>query len=183
MPRYTRVAILLHWLIAIVILSNFVFGQIMVDMTLSPTKLRYYSYHKWAGVTVFVLVLLRIVWRLAHRPPDMPRHMSPIARKLAAAAHGVLYLLTLAVPISGWLFSSAKGFQTVYFGVLPIPDLIAKDTALAEVLVEWHENLNAVMMIVVILHVLAALKHHFLDRDDVLARMLPIVKSRSSGVR
>lgn len=178
MQRYTRVAILLHWLIALVIFSNFVFGQIMVDLPLSPTKLRWYSYHKWAGVTVFLLVLVRIAWRLTHRPPEPPRHMTALERTLAHAAHGLLYLLTLAVPISGWLFSSAKGFQTVYFGVLPIPDLIAKNPDLAEVLVEWHEGLNKVMLVLVVLHVAAALKHHFRDRDDVLARMLPFLKPR-----
>ncbi|MFO1318825.1 MAG: cytochrome b [Burkholderiales bacterium] len=178
MQRYTRIAILLHWLIALVILSNFVFGHIMVDMTLSPTKLRYYSYHKWAGVTVFLLVIVRILWRLMNRPPELPRDMNRLERSFAHAAHGLLYLLTLAVPISGWLFSSAKGFQTVYFGVLPIPDLLAKNPDLAEVLVEWHEGLNFLMAAVVVLHVLAALKHHFRDRDDVLARMLPILKNR-----
>lgn len=179
MQRYSTVAILLHWLIALVILANFAFGTYMVDLPLSPTKLRYYSYHKWAGVTVFVLVAVRILWRLTHEPPPLPRGMSGLERALAGAAHGLLYCLTLAVPLSGWLFSSAKGFQTVWFGVLPIPDLLAKDPLLADILVEWHENLNFVMLAVIVLHVLAALKHHFRDRDDVLARMLPILKPRA----
>jgi cytochrome b561 len=91
----------------------------------------------------------------------------------AMISHATLYGLTLAVPVTGWLFSSAKGFKTVWFGVLPIPDLIAKDLALADILKEWHESLNYLMIILVVLHIAAALKHHLRDRDDVLVRMAP----------
>lgn len=178
MPRYTSVAVALHWLIALAILCNLGLGLYMADLAISPTKLRLYSYHKWMGISIFLLVLVRILWRLTHRPPEMPSHMAPLERLLAHAAHGGLYLLTLAVPLSGWLFSSAKGFQTVYFGVLPIPDLIAKNLELAEALEELHEGLNYVMVVVVLLHVAAALKHHFRDRDDVLSRMAPWIRPR-----
>lgn len=178
MSRYTRVAMALHWLIAAAILANFAFGTWMVELELSPQKLRYYSYHKWLGVSIFILVLARLAWRLGHRPPALPSHMPAWERTAAAVSHTLLYLLTLAVPVSGWLFSSAKGFQTVYFAVIPIPDLIAKNPPLADVLKQWHESLNFVMAALVILHVAAALKHHFKDRDDVLQRMLPFVRSR-----
>ncbi|MBI1395272.1 MAG: cytochrome b [Betaproteobacteria bacterium] len=183
MQRYTTVAITLHWLIALTILSNFALGLYMSDLPLSvgPIKLRLYAYHKWAGVTVFVLVLLRILWRMTHRPPPLPETMKTWERTVANVTHVMLYLLTLAVPLSGWLFSSAKGFQTVYFKVLPIPDLIDKNPLLADLLVEWHESLNYIMAAVVVLHVIAALKHHVRDRDDVLARMLPIVRPRDRG--
>jgi cytochrome b561 len=176
MKRYTMVAILLHWLIAAVILSNLVLGLYMTDLAISPTKLRLYSYHKWTGVSIFLLVVIRILWRLTHRPPALPHHMPSWERTAASVSHGVLYLLTLAVPLTGWLFSSAKGFKTVWFGVLPIPDLIAKDLVLADVLKAWHENLNYLMAALVVLHVAAALKHHLWDRDDVLARMFPWIR-------
>lgn len=173
---YTRVAITLHWLIALAIFANLALGSLMTEMAISPQKLRLYSYHKWLGVSVFVLALARIAWRLTHPSPALPLGLRPWERMAASVSHALLYALTLAVPLSGWLFSSAKGFQTVWFGVLPIPDLLAKDALLADFLVAVHGNLNGLMVLVVTAHVAAALKHHFLARDPVLARMLPLVR-------
>ncbi|MBX9633295.1 MAG: cytochrome b [Burkholderiales bacterium] len=181
MTRYTRVAAALHWLIAVAILANFVFGTWMVDLDLSPAKLRYYSYHKWLGVSVFLLVLVRIAWRIGHRPPALPTHMPTWERVAAGVSHFALYGLTLAVPLSGWLFSSAKGFKTVYFALIPIPDLLAKNPALADTLKLWHLSLNYVMALLILLHVAAALKHHFMDRDDVLVRMWPFGRSATGA--
>ncbi|HZP92926.1 MAG TPA: cytochrome b [Burkholderiales bacterium] len=176
--RYTRVAIALHWLIAAVIFCTFLLGLYMADLPVSPWKLRLYSYHKWIGVTIFALVIARIAWRLTHAAPALPT--MPAWQRIAAhASHALLYLLTLAVPITGWLFSSAAGFQTVYLGVLPIPDLIAKNKAAADALKAAHWYLNLTMLTLVAVHVAAALKHHFVDRDDVLARMLPAAKTRT----
>ena len=178
--RYTGVAITLHWLIAAVILGTFLLGQIMTDMALSPAKLKLYSYHTWIGVTIFLLVLARLAWRLAHRPPPPPASMPAWQHSAAGIAHFFLYAMTLAIPVSGWLFSSASGFQVVYLGLLPIPDLIAKNKDMAAQLQQLHEALNWLMVLVVALHVAAALKHHLVDRDDVLSRMLPLLKPRSS---
>ena len=180
MQRYTRVAISLHWIIAAVILVTFALGIYMHELELSPTKLRLYSYHKWIGVTIFLLVLFRLAWRLTHRPPPPPAGMPAWQHRAAAAAHALLYLLTLAIPLSGWLMSSASGFQVVYLGLLPIPDLVAKDKVLADQLKDLHYVLNILMFAVVVLHVAAALKHHIRDRDDVLSRMLPLVKPRNT---
>lgn len=170
--RYTRTAIGLHWLIALGMLAAFCVGLYMADLPVSPQKLKIFSWHKWAGVTIFLLVLARIAWRAGHAPPpDLP-----MPRWQALAAHGVhhlLYLLMVAIPLSGWLMSSAKGFQTVYFGVLPIPDLLSKDVALGKQLEEVHETLNWLMIVLVAGHAAAALKHHLIDRDDTLRRMLP----------
>jgi cytochrome b561 len=178
--RFTGVAIGLHWLIAVAIVGSFSVGLYMVDLPLSPQKLKLYSWHKWAGVTIFLFVMLRLVWRLSHRPPEMPAGMPAWQRKAAAATHVLLYLLMLAVPLSGWLMSSAKGFQTVWFGVLPLPDLLDKNKELGDLLQEVHELLNFGMAALVIAHLGAALKHHFIDRDDVLARMLPFL-ARTTG--
>ncbi|HNB06080.1 MAG TPA: cytochrome b, partial [Thauera aminoaromatica] len=116
--HYTATAKLLHWLIALMIFGMLGFGFYMTGLDLSPTKLELYSWHKWAGVTVFLLVLVRLAWRIGHRPPALPAHMPAIERLAAHAGHHLLYLLMLAIPLSGWLMSSAKGFQTVWFGVL-----------------------------------------------------------------
>lgn len=171
--RYTRTAMSLHWLIALMLFGMFGFGLYMVELPLSPQKLKFYSYHKWAGVTVFLLVLARLAWRITHRPPALPADMPAWQVKAAKAGHHLLYLLMVIVPLSGWLMSSAKGFQTVWFGVLPLPDLLAKDEALGEALLLTHRLLNWFFMLVVAGHVVAALKHHFIDRDGLLSRMLP----------
>ena len=172
-------AIALHWVIATVIVCNFVLGLYMHDLPLSPAKLRLYSYHKWIGVTIFLLVLFRLAWRLSHHAPALPTTIPLWQRRAAVTSHVMLYVLTLIIPLSGWLLSSAAGVQVVYLGVLPIPDLIGKDKALADQLKLAHEWLNYLMFVVVVLHVAAALKHHFIDRDEVLMRMLPWVSHRS----
>ncbi|MBC7207560.1 MAG: cytochrome b [Methyloversatilis sp.] len=171
--RYTRTAMSLHWLIALMLFGMFGFGLYMVELPLSPQKLKFYSYHKWAGVTVFLLVLARLAWRITHRPPALPADMPAWQVTAAKAGHHLLYLLMVIVPLSGWLMSSAKGFQTVWFGVLPLPDLLDKDEALGEALLLTHRLLNWFFMLVVAGHVVAALKHHFIDRDGLLSRMLP----------
>jgi cytochrome b561 len=178
---YTRIAIGLHWLIAFALVGSFSVGLYMVELPLSPQKLRIYSWHKWAGVTIFLCVVLRLGWRLAHPPPELPAAMPAWQRSLAGATHVLLYLLMVAVPLSGWLMSSAKGFQTVWFGVLPLPDLLDKDKELGDLLQNIHGLLNFGMAALVFMHIGAALKHHFLDRDDVLARMIPFLRNTPDG--
>jgi len=178
--RFTGVAIGLHWLIAVAIIGTFALGLYMHELPLSPQKLKLYSWHKWAGVTIFLCVLLRLVWRLLHRPPEMPAGMPAWQRKAAEATHVLLYLLMFAVPLSGWLMSSAKGFQTVWFGIVPLPDLLDKNKELGDLLQEVHEILNFTMAGLVLAHLGAALKHHFIDRDDVLVRMAPFL-GRTTG--
>ena len=179
--RYTRTAVFLHWLLALLILAALGWGLYMVDLRLSPWKLKAYSWHKWLGVSIFLLVLARLAWRLSHKPPPLPAGIPGWQRMSAAVSHGLLYLLMLAIPLSGWLMSSAKGFQTVYFGVLPLPDLLEKNKILGDLLVSVHVTLNYTLMALLALHVAAALKHHFIDRDDVLRRMLPFLSARRTG--
>ena len=169
--RYTTPAIVLHWLVALLIFVAFPLGLYMHDLPLSPDKLRLYSYHKWIGITVLMLASLRAVWRLTHTPPPLPSDIAAWQRKASALVHGLLYLLIFAIPLSGWLMSSAKGFQTVWFGVLPLPDLIGKDKALGEQLADVHEALNFTMLALVVLHVGAALQHHVIERQPFLQRM------------
>lgn len=178
--RYSRTAISLHWLVAFLILAAFPLGLTMSDLALSPLKLKLISYHKWLGVTVFLLAAARLAWRATHTPPPLPDAMLAWQRTATHAVHHLLYVLLFAIPLSGWLMSSAKGFQTVYLGVLPLPDLIGKDKALGDVLKEVHGMLNYGMLVLVIAHVGAALKHHFIDRDGILARMLPFLDKENT---
>ena len=169
--RYTTPAIVLHWLVALLIFVGFPLGVYMHELPLSPTKLQLYSYHKWIGITVLLLAGLRVVWRLTHRPPPLPDSVVRWQRQASAVVHGLFYVLMLAIPLSGWLMSSAKGFPVVWFGVLPLPDLVAKNRELGDLLVGVHQVLNFTLLGLVILHVAAALKHHFIERQPFLQRM------------
>ena len=176
---YTRTAITLHWLIALLIFSAFPLGIYMADLPFSPGRLKLYSYHKWIGVTVFLLALARLAWRWRHPAPPPPAGMPAWQRIASVAAHHLLYVLILAVPVSGWLMSSAKGFQTVYLGIIPLPDLLTKDKALGDALLLVHQILNFTLGALVITHLTAALKHYFIDRDEVLGRMIPLLDRKA----
>jgi len=177
---YTRTAIALHWLMALLVFVAFPVGVVAHEMALSPDKLRLLSYHKWLGVTLFMLVLVRLAWRAGHKPAPLADSLPAWQRIAAQFVHVMLYVLLVAIPLSGWLMSSAKGFQTVYLGVLPLPDLLAKDKVLGDALAALHQLLNITLLVLVVAHVAAALKHHFIDRDATLARMLPFL-DRSSA--
>ena len=171
--HYTSTAKGLHWLMAILLTGLLILGFYMHDLPLSPEKLKLYSWHKWAGATAFLLVLIRLAWRVTHTPPALPASMPKLMQLAAHAGHLALYGLMLAIPLSGWLMSSAKGFQTVWFGVLPIPDLLDKNKELGDLLKTIHMSLNFIFVATLVGHICAALKHHFIDRDDILTRMLP----------
>ena len=171
--RYTPVAVALHWIVAFAIIANLALGLYTVDLPLSPRKLQLFSYHKWIGVTVLILAAARLLWRLGHPPPALPAAMPQWEKRAAHGSHVLLYALFFCAPLTGWLFSSASGFQTVYLGLLPIPDLLHKDKALADALRLAHKSINYTMATLILVHAAAALKHHYRDRDDVLRRMLP----------
>jgi cytochrome b561 len=177
---YTMVAKSLHWLMAVMLLGLFGLGLYMADLPLSPEKLQLYSWHKWAGVTFFLLVWLRLLWRVSHRPPPFPVQMLAAQQRAAHLGHLALYVFMLAIPLSGWLMSSAKGFQTVWFGVVPLPDLIEKNRELGEILVLVHKGFGIALMILVIGHIAMALKHQFKDRDGTLSRMLFSARRKGS---
>ena len=172
-PSYTRTAIALHWLLAFGLIGTFMVGVYMHELPLSPDKLKIYSWHKWAGVTIFMLAVLRLLWRFSHRPPAAPDHMPRWQQLVAEGVHYLLYLLMLAIPLSGWVYSSSTGVSVVYLGLVPLPDLVPKDRETAKMLLLLHQVLNSLLAVVVTLHIAAALKHHFVDHDDILARMLP----------
>jgi cytochrome b561 len=170
--RYTGVAIALHWLLGLMIVGAFVVGLYMADLPMSPSRLKLFNWHKWAGITILAFSVLRLLWRFTHRPPaDLP---APRWQNLAAhGTHWALYALFFLVPLAGWAYSSAAGFSVVWFGVLPLPDFVGKDKALADMLKERHELLAWLLAVLVLLHIAAALKHHFIDRDGLINRMRP----------
>jgi len=161
-----------HWVIAALVLAQFVIGSIAEDMKLTPAKLDLFVWHKSIGVTVLVLAMLRLAWRLGNPPPAQPAGTPRWERKLAEFAHWVLYALIFAVPLSGWWVSDASRVPFKAFFLVPMPDFIATDRALQEAAAEVHEVLTMTLLVVVLVHIAAALRHHFLLHDDVLSRML-----------
>lgn len=171
--HYTPLAISLHWLMALLIFAGWGLGTYMHDLPLSPQKLRYFSWHKWMGVTVFLLAIVRVGWLATHRAPPPPSNSPRWQTRAARVNHVLLYLLMFIIPVSGWLMSSAKGVPTVYLGVLQLPDLLAKNKELGDRLAEVHELLAYGLAILVAIHIAAALKHQFIDHDGLIGRMLP----------
>jgi cytochrome b561 len=174
MQRYSHTAILLHWLIALLIIGSFTLGLVMTDIPgITPTKLKYYSWHKWAGVTILALATLRVLWRLSHRAPAYPTSMPRWEQSAAHHLHSLLYVLMFAVPLSGYFYTLAAGVPVVYFGMVELPVLIAPNPELKPVLKGLHYWLNMGLAAAVGLHIAAALKHLVIDRDGVIKRMLP----------
>lgn len=172
---YTATAVALHWAAALLIACNVALGLSMVGLPFSPQKFRWYGWHKWIGITVFLLAAARLVWRMLH-PAPAPVAMPVWQQRAASIVHGLLYALMLAIPVSGWIYSSSTGISVVYLGLFPLPDLVGKDKALAETLKAVHVTLNFALAALVFVHVGAAIKHHWVDRDGVLPRMLPFLR-------
>jgi cytochrome b561 len=149
----------------------FALGWVMTDLAISPLKLRMFNWHKWMGMTVLALAALRGLWRLSHpAPPLLP--MAAWQRMAARALHALLYAMLFALPLSGWAYSNATGYPIVYLGLWKLPDLVARDKALAAQLLQVHHALGWLLLAIVVIHVAAALKHHLVDRDDTLRRMV-----------
>jgi cytochrome b561 len=175
--RYSHTAIVLHWVLGLAIVGLFGVGLYMTDLPFSPTKLKLYNWHKWAGITLLVLSVVRLLWRATHRPPALPE---AIAKVMPAwqhwahhGTHHALYALFFLVPLIGWAYSSAAGFPIVVFGVLPLPDFVPVDKALAEIIKPFHELSAFALIGLAGLHIVAALKHQWMDKDGLLNRMLP----------
>jgi cytochrome b561 len=187
---YSAVAILLHWLIAALILTNiglaWYFGTLKGPAEVAPLAL-----HKSIGITVLLLTLVRIAWRLINRPPPLPATMKPWERWAAKATHVLFYVIMLGMPLSGWAMVSAspliKVHPTVLYGVVPWPAVpyghMDSDTlhGLRKLFGKTHGLLAWVAYFTIAIHVAAALKHMFIDRDDVMGRMLPFLR-RKPGV-
>ena len=172
--RYGIVAQGLHWVIAILVGGMLILGKIMIDMPDGFEKLRLYQVHKSFGFTVLALMVVRLAWRLTHRPPPLPP-AKPWEHFLARLTHGGLYVLLLAMPMTGWLTVSASPLPipTRYFDLFTIPDLTAPDKALRDTASAIHSLLSSILIALLALHIAAALKHHFVNKDDVLLRITP----------
>lgn len=184
---YGAVAKLLHWLIALLIIGMLAAGKYMTDLEIGQERFDLTQLHKSIGLTILGLTVLRILWRLINRQPALPEGMNGLERFAAKATHLAFYLLMVAIPLSGWALASASKYNipTVYFGTVEVPHLpyistLPRDEKkdAEDIAADAHELLGNAMILLLLLHIAAALKHHFWNRDDVLTRMLPFSRSK-----
>jgi cytochrome b561 len=188
--RYSAVAILLHWLIAALILLNIWFGWRMGQVK-GLAQFELFQLHKSIGILVLLLSVARLGWRLLNPPPTYPASMTRWERRTAATAHWALYGFMILLPLTGWVIVSASLYNlpTLLFKTVPWPHIgfvhtlpTATRKAIEDQVGEIHEWLAWTLLALVVFHVAAALKHHLWDRDDVVVRMLPLLRRRSSAI-
>jgi len=168
----------LHWIIVLLIINQWVIAERADALPKGPALIAALWWHKSFGITILMLAVIRLVWRWMNPVPDLTAETRPWERVLARISHVLLYALIFAMPLSGWMMSSARNFPVSWFGVFQLPDLVGANPRLYERLHDLHGILFAVLVLVAVLHVAGALKHHFIDRNDVLRRMLPFVRPR-----
>jgi len=178
--HYSRVAIILHWLIAFLIIAQIVGGKYMNSLEFGDLKFQLFQTHKSFGITILILSVLRLIWRLLHKAPDLPVAMKFWERLAAKLTHWGFYILMIGTPLMGWALVSASpiNIPTRLFKIVPWPNLpgIERSEALAQTFSNAHEKMVWGIVLLLILHVGAALKHHLIEKDDVLARMLPFLR-------
>lgn len=172
--RYGALAQLFHWVIVALIVTQFVLANRADALPLGPAKISTLATHKSVGMTIFALAVLRLIWRLINPVPAMPASTPRWQQWGAHLSHWALYALILVTPLMGWFMSSARNFPVSWFGMITLPDLVSPSSEAYEFFHSAHEILATSLFFIAILHVLAALKHHFIDRDNVLRRMLPV---------
>lgn len=171
--HYGLMAILLHWLMALLIIGLLILGLYMVSLPIGLQKLKLYGWHKEFGVLVLGLVIIRITWRYTNITPLLTPYL-PLWEVIAArCTHWIFYFLMLALPLTGWFMSSAAGLPVSFFGLFVLPSPVAANETLRILLQEVHEWLGYAIIAFICLHVAAALKHHFINKDDIMRRIFP----------
>ncbi len=181
--RWGSISQLLHWLIVLLILGLGVIGLVMVELPKSPRYFWVYDLHKSFGITVLALMVLRLMWRLFAGAPQAVSGTPHWQHRVATVTHGLLYALTFAVPLSGWLYDSVSGLRPMrWFGLFKMPKIAAPSQQLQPLVRDWHEWLFWILIALVAVHAAAALYHHLFQHDDTLSRMLPGRRRASSPV-
>ena len=164
---------LFHWGMALLIFAQIALGLVAVSWRISPTKLNLFVWHKSLGMLILALLALRLLWRLSHRAPPLPWEMPLWERAGAQLSHFLLYVLMIALPLTGWVISSASNVPFKIFWTIPLPAIVAPDKALADQFATIHGWLVTLLALVLVAHIGAALRHHYVKKDTVLTRMLP----------
>ena len=180
--RWGSLAMAFHWAIVILILTQFVLANMAESLPLGMAKLATLARHKSVGITILGLAALRLGWRISNRGhnPPLPADLKGYERFLAHLTHEGLYLLLFAMPLTGWMMSSAANYPVTFFGWFRFPALVGANKELHEVYEEVHEFLFSALLVITVVHVLAALYHHFIQKDDTLRRMLPFGRRRAA---
>lgn len=173
LERYGALAQLFHWLTVAFVIGQFVTMSLAEDLPRGPERLALYDLHKSFGVTILGLAIARLAWRFANPVPPAPADVKPWERRAADVSHWLLYALIFALPLTGWIMSVTGGRPVEWFGLFALPNPVGENHDLHEALEEVHETLATALLVVAGVHALAALRHHFLLKDDVLRRMLP----------
>lgn len=171
--RWGAVAQLLHWSIVVLMAIQVALGLTLKTLHPGPTFFAIINTHKSIGITILALAAIRLLWRWANPVPALPGNLEPYERVLAHVTHAGLYVIIFAMPLSGWIGSSAHGFTVKWFGLFAVPNPVSKDLPLSGLMGELHTALAIAFGLIVAVHIAAAFKHHFVLRDDTLRRMLP----------
>ncbi len=169
--QYGSIAISLHWIMAILIIGLLILGLYMTNLPIGLLKLKLYGWHKEYGLLVLALVIIRLMWRFINITPMLSLPSWEIIA--ARCTHWSFYLLMFALPVSGWMLSSAAGLPISFFGLFTLPDLVSANENLRMTMQLIHMWLAYAMIALLCLHIAASLKHHFINKDDILRRMLP----------
>ena len=172
LTKWGAVSKTLHWLIVVLIIVQYTLAEAAEDMD-GYRELITLARHKSIGLTIFGLAILRLLWRWLNPTPELPAGMKPWERWAARISHFLLYLLLFAIPLAGWAMTSASNFPVRWFGLVTLPDFVPVDKGLQDLFHDVHEGLFKILVVLALVHIAAALKHHFVDKDDVLKRMLP----------
>lgn len=177
--RYSVVAMILHWLIAIAVIVNWRVAE-AADHASEAESREIMGTHMSIGVTILVLILLRFAWRLMYPPPPIAAHVSGWERVLARSVHTAFYVLLIAMPLAGWVAMSSFGFGVNIYGLFELPTLpIPQSRDLGSAIFDAHAAAGAVLLVLVVLHVLGTLKHTLVDKDGNIFRMLPFGTPRA----
>ena len=167
------VAKVFHWLLALLIIGQLILGRVAEAMRISPQKFDLFVWHKSIGISILALALLRLIWRLRNPPPLAPQSVASWERRAANVGHGLLYLLMIVVPATGWWISDTSRIPFRLFWSIPVPNLMDADRDLSKLAGGVHEILTTLLLAVVVGHILAALRHQFMQHNEILSRMLP----------
>jgi cytochrome b561 len=172
--RFGAVAQFFHWTIVVLIVTQFILANKAHGLPLGAAKVATLAQHKSVGITILALAILRLGWRLLNPVPPAPSGTPRWQQLAGRISHVALYALLLITPVLGWFMSSARNFPVSWFGLVTLPDFVKPDKAVYDALHATHLVFAWTLAILALLHIAAALKHHFIDRDNVLRRMLPV---------
>jgi len=164
---------LLHWTVAVLVLAQIGLGWVAKSWHLSPTKLDLFVWHKSIGLLILLLMAVRVGWRSINVTPSMPAGMATLEKRAARASHALLYILLLVMPVTGWIINSAANIPFRIFWLIPLPAIVPPDKPFADAMAGVHLALFVVLAALLAVHTGAALRHHFVKRNNVLTRMLP----------